>query len=72
MLRFGGLIVSPGVCGVRNFFGGSIVTFGRYVWEDIRRNPVLWHNDCQVEGNRLRRLFALSIAMAEDERNVYM
>ena len=71
VLGFGGLIGSPGMCGGRNFFGGSIVTSDRYVWGDIQRDPVRRYN-FQVEGNRLCQLSGLSIAMAENKRNVYM
>jgi hypothetical protein len=75
MFGFGGLIGSPrvwGRSGLGNFFGESVVSFGRYVWGDARRDPVRWHNDCQVERDGLRRLSGLSISISKKKRNVYV
>ena len=74
MFGFGGLAESLriwGRGGFANFSCRSVVSFGRYAKWEAWRGHVPWNNDPQVERNRLRRLSGFSIALAENNRNIY-
>jgi hypothetical protein len=74
MFEFGGLTECLRTCdrsGFENFSGRSVVSFGRYVRGEARIGYVPWHNDPQVERDKLSRLSGFSIVLAENNRNIY-